>query len=60
MKQYTAAEVAAEFAVSPATVRRWIRNRKLIGIRPSWAAGAYRIAARAMDVFRTQRDRPTR
>ena len=51
---YTVSEVAAEFGVTVATVRDWIDKRKLIAIQPAGAGGAYRIPARALDVFRDQ------
>ena len=49
---YTVSDVAAELAVTVATVREWIDKRKLIAIQPAGAGGAYRIPARALDVFR--------
>lgn len=52
--QYTVTEVAQEFGVTVATVREWIDKQKLIAIQPAGAGGAYRIPARALDVFRSK------
>jgi excisionase family DNA binding protein len=51
---YTVTEVATEFGVTVATVRDWIAQRKLIAIQPAGSGGAYRVPARALDVFRSK------
>jgi len=51
---YTVSEVAEEFSVTVATVRGWIDKHKLMAIQPAGPNGAYRIPARALDVFRAR------